>query len=51
MNRLALSLVISVVAVAPALAGAEPVPAIGSPLPIAAAIGGVVLVARLLRRN
>ena len=28
-----------------------PVPVIGSPLPIAAALGGVALVVRLLRRN
>jgi len=51
MTRLALSLLISVAAVGPALAGVAPVPALGSPLPVAAAIGGVALVVRLLRRN
>ena len=51
MRSFALSLLVSIAAVAPALAGAPTVPAIGSPLPVAAAIGGVALVVRLLRRN
>jgi hypothetical protein len=51
MRSFALSLLVSVTAVAPALAGTITVPAVGSPLPVAAAIGGVALVVRLLRRN
>lgn len=51
MNRLMLSLLMSVATVAPALAGTTPVPALGSPLPVAAAIGGVALVVRMLRRS
>jgi hypothetical protein len=51
MNRVLLALLMSVVAVAPALAGGPVVPAVGSPLPVAAAIGGVALVVRLLRRK
>jgi len=52
MNRLVLSLLISAAAIAPALAGQVPaVPAVGSPISIAAAIGGVALVVRLIRRT
>lgn len=51
MRSFALSLLVSISVVAPALAGAPTVPAIGSPLPVAAAIGGVALIVRLLRRN
>jgi hypothetical protein len=51
MRSFALSLLVSIAAVAPALAGGPVVPAIGSPLPVAAAIGGLALVVRLLRRN
>ena len=52
MRSLALSMLVSIAAVAPALAGTlVTVPAIGSPLPVAAAIGGVALVVRFLRRS